>query len=320
MCVSSCPYKKVYFNWQTGKAEKCTLCYPRLEAGLPTICSETCVGRIRYLGLVLYDADRVKAAASVKDEHDLLQAQLDVFLDPADPSVQAEARAAGIPEDWLDAARRSPVYALACKYKIALPLHPEYRTLPMVWYVPPLSPVMNFVEGHGSSAAADDVFPAIDALRIPVQYLANLLSAGDETVIRRVLKQLAAMRRYMREQQLTGRADATICGEVGMSVEAMDEMYRLLAIARYEDRFVIPIAHAESARELAGQQGSCGLNFPGGPGGCSVHEAAPQRVDGSTFHLGAGRANAEDAGAEDTRASSRRRTLPLPMLKKGTDS
>ena len=33
MCVSGCPYKKVYFNWSTGKAEKCTLCYPRIEAG-----------------------------------------------------------------------------------------------------------------------------------------------------------------------------------------------------------------------------------------------------------------------------------------------
>ncbi len=86
MCVSGCPYKKVYFNWQTGKAEKCTLCYPRIEAGMPTICSETCVGRIRYLGIVLYDADRVEAAASVTDEQDLLNAQLDVFLDPSDPA------------------------------------------------------------------------------------------------------------------------------------------------------------------------------------------------------------------------------------------
>lgn len=54
MCVSGCPYKKVYFNHKTGKAEKCTLCYPRIEVGLPTVCSETCVGRLRYLGLVLY--------------------------------------------------------------------------------------------------------------------------------------------------------------------------------------------------------------------------------------------------------------------------
>ena len=44
MCVSGCPYKKVYFNHKTGKAEKCTFCYPRVEVGIPTVCSETCVG------------------------------------------------------------------------------------------------------------------------------------------------------------------------------------------------------------------------------------------------------------------------------------
>ena len=31
MCVTGCPYKKVYFNHRTGKAEKCTFCYPRVE-------------------------------------------------------------------------------------------------------------------------------------------------------------------------------------------------------------------------------------------------------------------------------------------------
>jgi nitrate reductase beta subunit len=31
MCVSACPYKKIYFNHKTGKAEKCTMCYTRLE-------------------------------------------------------------------------------------------------------------------------------------------------------------------------------------------------------------------------------------------------------------------------------------------------
>jgi nitrate reductase beta subunit len=35
MCVSGCPYKKIYYNWQSGKAEKCTFCYPRIEAGQP---------------------------------------------------------------------------------------------------------------------------------------------------------------------------------------------------------------------------------------------------------------------------------------------
>ena len=54
MCVSGCPYKKIYYNWESGKSEKCTFCYPRIESGQPTVCSETCVGRIRYLGVMLY--------------------------------------------------------------------------------------------------------------------------------------------------------------------------------------------------------------------------------------------------------------------------
>jgi nitrate reductase beta subunit len=50
LCISGCPYKKIYFNWKSGKSEKCIFCYPRIESGQPTVCSETCVGRIRYLG------------------------------------------------------------------------------------------------------------------------------------------------------------------------------------------------------------------------------------------------------------------------------
>lgn len=73
-------------------------------------------------------------------------------------------------------------------WKIALPLHPEYRTLPMVWYIPPLSPIMNTIEGKGSGANADDIFPAIDEMRIPIEYLANLLTAGDTAHIRTTLK------------------------------------------------------------------------------------------------------------------------------------
>jgi len=92
MCVSACPYKKVYFNWSSGKSEKCIFCYPRIEAGEPTVCSETCVGRIRYLGVMLYDADRIEQAASVDDERRLYDAQMGGFLDPDDERVIAQAR------------------------------------------------------------------------------------------------------------------------------------------------------------------------------------------------------------------------------------
>ncbi len=97
MCISGCPYKKVYFNHKTGKAEKCTFCFPRIEVGLPTVCAETCVGRLRYIGLMLYDADKVLAAAATTDEHGLYEAQREVFLDPHDPEVQREAEQGGDP-------------------------------------------------------------------------------------------------------------------------------------------------------------------------------------------------------------------------------
>lgn len=268
-CVSSCPYKKVYFNWHTHKAEKCTLCYPRLEAGMPTICSETCVGRIRYLGVMLYDADRVQEVASVKDEKELYAAQKSLFLNPHDPHIAEETRREGIPEDWLEAARSSPIYKLVMDWQIALPLHPEYRTLPMVWYIPPLSPLIQRWEGKEDQNRLEDIFPAIRDMRIPIQYLAQLLSAGDEAVIRRVLKKLVAMRLYMRSVNLRRKPNPALLAEAELEREEMEEMYRLLAIAKYEDRFVIPAAHREELSDLFYEQGSCGFSWSVGSGGCS---------------------------------------------------
>ncbi len=128
MCITGCPYKKIYFNWKSGKSEKCIFCYPRIEAGQPTVCSESCVGRIRYLGVLLYDADAIENAASTENEKDLYQRQLDVFLDPNDPKVIEQALKDGIPQSVIEAAQQSPVYKMAMDWKLALPLHPEYRT------------------------------------------------------------------------------------------------------------------------------------------------------------------------------------------------
>jgi nitrate reductase beta subunit len=265
MCVTGCPYKKVYFNHRTGKAEKCTFCYPRVEVGLPTVCSETCVGRLRYIGLFLYDADRVSQAASVPDEKDLYEAQLDLLLDPHDPAVVAAAGRAGIAPDWIDAARRSPVYALAKTYRVALPLHPEYRTMPMVWYIPPLSPVVDALRDTGHDAEdADNLFGAIDTLRIPVEYLAALFTAGDPGPVTGVLQKLAAMRSYMRAITLGQPPNEAVPATVGMTGAEITAMYRLLAIAKYEDRYVIPTAYAERGHQL--EEAGCSLDFEGGPG------------------------------------------------------
>jgi nitrate reductase / nitrite oxidoreductase, beta subunit len=272
-CVTGCPYKKVYFNHRTGKAEKCTFCFPRIEVGLPTVCSETCVGRLRYLGLVLYDADAVLAAASVEDEHDLLAAQRSVLLDPNDPAVVREAERAGIPRDWLDAAQRSPVWALINRFEVALPLHPEYRTMPMVWYIPPLSPVVDAVRDTGEDAEdASNLFAAIDSLRIPVEYLAELFTAGDTAPVTGVLNKLAAMRSYMRDINLGRNPRDEIARAVGMEGEDLYDMYRLLALAHYDERYVIPTAHQEEAHQLEELATECSLDYEGGPG---MYEFAP---------------------------------------------
>ena len=264
-CVTGCPYKKIYFNHRSGKAEKCTFCYPRVEVGLPTVCSETCVGRLRYLGLFLYDADAVTAAASTPDPQDLYEAQLELMLNPADPAVVAAARRDGIPDDWIDAARRSPVYALAKTYRVALPLHPEYRTMPMVWYVPPLSPVVDLLasQGHDAEDRAT-LFGAIEALRIPVEYLAELFTAGRTSTVTAVLRKLAAMRAYMRDVTLGRDPDPSIPASVGMTEESLYAMYRLMAIAKYDERYVIPTAHVEQAHDL--EELGCSLDVDGGPG------------------------------------------------------
>jgi nitrate reductase beta subunit len=265
MCVSGCPYKKIYYNWQTGKSEKCIFCYPRIEAGEPTVCSETCVGRIRYLGVLLYDADRIEAAASATSGQDLYQAQLNIFLDPFDETVRAEARKAGVAEAWLDAAQISPVYKMAMDWKVAFPLHPEFRTLPMVWYVPPLSPIQAAAESD--AIGVNGAIPDVASLRIPVRYLANLLTAGEEEPVVLALERMLAMRAYMRSKTVGGEINTGVLDRVGLSQQQVEEMYRYMAIANYEDRFVIPTSHREYASstfDAYGERGGCGFSFGSG--------------------------------------------------------
>jgi nitrate reductase beta subunit len=262
MCVSGCPYKKIYYNWASGKAEKCIFCYPRIESGQPTVCSETCVGRIRYLGVLLYDADRIEAAAAVDDPKALYGAQLSIFLDPNDPEVVAQARRDGVPEAWLTAARVSPVYKMAVDWKVALPLHPEYRTLPMVWYVPPLSPIQ--AAANAGQIGTFGQLPDVRSLRIPVQYLANLLTAGDEAPVVAALERMLAMRAHMRDRHVEKRDNAEVLRQVGLSAQDVEDMYRVMAIANYEDRFVIPTAHREYAEDAFDVKGGCGFSFGNG--------------------------------------------------------
>jgi len=275
MCVTACPYKKIYYNWSLGKAEKCLFCYPRIESGQPTVCSETCVGRIRYLGVLLYDADKISQAASVEKETDLYQAQLNVFLDPHDPEVQAQARLDGIAENWLEAAKNSPVYKMAMDWKIAFPLHPEYRTLPMVWYVPPLSPIQTAAQQ--GELGMNGAIPDVSQLRIPLKYLANLLTAGDEAPVKLALERLLSMRAWMRLKSVLKQNKPEVLEAAGLTEAQAGEMYRILGLAAYEDRFVIPTTHREYAENAYDLRGGCG--FSDGEGCTPGSGHVPKRAD-----------------------------------------
>ncbi len=251
-CISACPYKKTYYNWSTGKSEKCILCFPRLESGEAPACFHSCVGRIRYLGNVLYDADRIREAALLPDDA-LVEAQRDTILDPEDPAVLDAARRCGIPEGVIESAQKSPVYRFAKEWKLGLPLHVEYRTFPMLFYVPPLLPVMSVSEGDLVRSDVDELFADIEKARAPIAYLGKLFAAGNEGKVRYALrKQLAVRiwRRHCTVGDVDEAAARLALNEADCSPEQADEIYRLSALATWDDRFVIPPFQREMAMEM----------------------------------------------------------------------
>lgn len=168
----------------------------------------------------------------------------------------------GIPDKWMEAARNSPVYKMAVEWKVALPLHPGYRTLPMVWYVPPLSPIS--AAANAGHVGANGEIPDVNQLRIPVKYLANLLTAGDTAPVVRALERMLAMRAFQREKHIERRINTAVLQQVGITQEQVEEMYHVMAIANYEDRFVIPSTHREYAENTFNVRGGYGFSFGNG--------------------------------------------------------
>ena len=271
-CVAACPYKKVYYNWKTGKSEKCILCYPRVETGQPPACFHSCVGRIRYMGVLLYDADRVEEAMKAPEES-LVEAQRNVLLDPFDPQVIAGAEANGISPKFLQAAQESPVWKYVMKWKIALPLHPEFRTLPMLYYVPPLLPVSGRAGDGIYEQDSNEFFSNLDSARLPMKYLAALFSAGNVEVVRQVMKRQMAVRYFKRAQELDDVEPVkvnSVLREAGISKEEAEEIYHLTTLAPLNERYVMPPIQREVNIDGTGCspeacKGSCGLGATAEP-------------------------------------------------------
>jgi len=198
--------------------------------------------------MMLYDADKILAAASTSEKQDLYDEHLNLFLDPNDPEIMEEAQKQGIPHNVLEAARKSPIYKMAIDWKVAFPLHPEYRTLPMVWYVPSLSPIQ--AAADSGKLGTNGILPDVESLRISNKYLANLFTAGDEKPIVAALRKMLAMRAYMRSKTVDNEINTKVLEETGLTPEETEKMYDLMAIANHDDRFVIPTSHKEYAENV----------------------------------------------------------------------
>jgi nitrate reductase beta subunit len=248
-CVAACPYKKMFYNWNTGKSEKCILCFPRLETGQAPACFHSCVGRIRYLGVLLYDASRIEEVASLPSDK-LIEGQRSLILDPHDPEVIAAARASDVHDSVIESAQRSPVYRFVKDWKLALPPHLEYRTLPMLFYVPPMSPVMSNRTDGTIEHVSDNLFHDIEEARVPMKFLANLLGAGEEGPLRYALRKQKAVRWYRRFKTVGDVDENTamrMLSEADCSPEEAEAIYELTSLCTFDDRFVIPPMHREEA-------------------------------------------------------------------------
>jgi len=188
----------------------------------------------------------------------LVSNQMEIYLDPNDPKIIKAAKENGISDDTLEAAQKSPVYKFVKEWGLALPLHPEFRTVPNLFYVPPLLPTMGKVEDGNYHNSAEELFGGIETTRLPISYMASLFSAGNEETIKMVLKKLMAVRWYRRDETVGDQSKSKleeILNEVGVNREVADDIYRLTSLPTVKERYVIPPAHREEAIEMIEDSG-----------------------------------------------------------------
>jgi len=163
-------------------------------------------------------------------------AQRSVILDPFDPP-WPPPRGQRVPDAVIDAARRSPVYRFVKEWQIALPLHPEYRTLPMLFYVPPSSrPWRRTPPRGGELLHLAREGPAA----APVPRL--LFTAGNEEIVKETYRKLMAVRLHRRSTQVGDLPAASVekaMAEARLAPAEADAIYRLTSLAGMDERIVI---------------------------------------------------------------------------------
>ena len=189
----------------------------------------------------------------VGPEAELVEAQREMLLDPFDPEVIRDALSSGIDRKIVESAQKSPVYKYVKQWRMALPLHPEWRTLPMLFYIPPLLPVTATLNQQGCYEMETDFFSSLESARLPIRYMASLFSAGDEEEVIAVYRKLLGVRIYKRAQTVGDISMETArraLEEAHLTPEDVEEIYYLTALAGADERMVVPPFLREQVVEL----------------------------------------------------------------------
>jgi len=142
----------------------------------------------------------------------------------------------------------------------------------MLFYVPPLLPVMSKMEGNTVESISDDLFHAFDEARAPLAYLSKLFGGGNTGMLIYALRKQMAVRMH-RRLHTVGDVEAEVVErmlrEADCTPEEADAIYELTSLCTFEDRFVIPPAHREEAIEMMQdpleRKRSTGFGFLTGP-------------------------------------------------------
>jgi len=137
----------------------------------------------------------------------------------------------------------------------------------MLFYVPPVLPVVAFVE-NGRQRLATDFFSSLESARVPLRYLASLLAAGNERIVTEALAKILAVRICKRAntvgETIPGEKEQALA-KAGISEREAEEIYRLTAVSSYDERFVVPPSARETAIESLGdpqaEKGDAGIGF-----------------------------------------------------------
>ena len=123
----------------------------------------------------------------------------------------------------------------------------------MTYYIPSLSPVLS-IWGDTHKLLEHGAIPPLETLRVPIGYLASLLSGGNHAVVEETLRKLIALRLFMRGENLGQPAGEPVLREAGLDRQSALRLYRLLSIGGYNERNVIPAQLREDVDPLLRNQ------------------------------------------------------------------